>query len=40
MAEQERRIGEAEDASKMERIGRRQISGREALSVEQSPERF
>jgi hypothetical protein len=40
IAEQERRIREAEDASRMERMGRRQIPGREALSVERSPERL
>jgi hypothetical protein len=38
MAEQERRIGEAEDAGRMKRMGRRQIPGREELSVERSPE--
>jgi hypothetical protein len=40
MAEQKRRIREAEKVSRMEQMGRRQIPGREALSVERSPERF
>jgi hypothetical protein len=40
MAELERRVKEAEVASRIKRMGRQQIPGREALRVKRSPERF
>jgi hypothetical protein len=40
MTELERRVKKAEVASRIKRMGRRQILGREVLRVERSPERF
>jgi hypothetical protein len=40
MAELERRVEEAEVASRMKRMGRRQILGREVLKIKRSLERF